>query len=104
MKTIELDDATKPLAEYAHNVNGEPYILTRDGQPYAALVTLEDAPMHALLKLYADKLADEERDFVAEVESLSNNEAFIEFLGEGITRMKAEGGITHEELRRELGL
>ncbi len=104
MKTIEIDNATAPLSEYAQNVNGEPFILTIEGQPYAALVTLEDAPMHALFQLYAEKLAHDEHEFAAEVESLSNNAAFIEFLDEGIARMKAEGGISSEELRRELGL
>ncbi len=61
MKTIELDNATAPLAEYAYSVNGEPFVLTVEGRPVAALVNLEEDAVRNLLQLYTDKLAEDER-------------------------------------------
>lgn len=41
MKTLEMVKATAPLAEYAREVSKEPVILTVDGRPFAALVSIE---------------------------------------------------------------
>jgi hypothetical protein len=41
MKTLDLAEATAPLAEYARDVGKEPMIL--DGKPIAALVSVENA-------------------------------------------------------------
>ena len=43
MKTLELSEATRPLAEYTKDVEKEPLVLTVDGDPIAALVAVEEA-------------------------------------------------------------
>ena len=43
MKTLGLANATAPLAEYARDVAKEMVILTEDGKPVAALVSIENA-------------------------------------------------------------
>ncbi len=40
MKTIEVADATAPLAEYARRNRRQTLVLTRRGQPYAALMPI----------------------------------------------------------------
>jgi antitoxin (DNA-binding transcriptional repressor) of toxin-antitoxin stability system len=41
MKTLETIKATAPLAEYVRGLSKEPVILTVDGRPVAALVSIE---------------------------------------------------------------
>ena len=48
MKTLELSNATAPLAEYAQAVDREPIILTVGGKPVAALVAIEDADLESV--------------------------------------------------------
>jgi len=45
MKTLELQQATAPLAEYAREARKEPVILTVEGKPVAAVVSLENVDM-----------------------------------------------------------
>ena len=40
MKTIEIADATAPLAEYARTNRRQTLVLTRGGRPYAALMPI----------------------------------------------------------------
>ena len=40
MKTLEMDQATEPLAEYARRVKKTPALLTVHGKPVAALVSV----------------------------------------------------------------
>ena len=126
MKILELSEATAPLADYAQNATDEPVILTMEGLPYAALVTVsslhssehqgrrrrlsaastavEAAARRTLRSAMRRKLREEGREFEAEVESLSNNPKFIALLERSDARLREEGGLTSEELRRELGL
>ena len=41
MKTIELSQATRPLAEYAGDLDTEGIVLTAEDEPVAALVSLK---------------------------------------------------------------
>lgn len=84
MKTIELDQATASLAEYARQVKSEPVLLTEQGSPVAALLSLEDVDEESL--------------------SLSTNPQFMEIIEQSRARLAAEGGISSEEMRRRLGL
>ncbi len=104
MRTLELDSATAPLAEYAHDADDGPVVLTVEGQPYAALMTIDEGSLRAMLKLYNQKLAHEEQELDAEIESLSNNPKFLALLEEAIASIKTEGTTSHEDVLREFGL
>lgn len=53
MKVLEIDTATSPLEEYARNVKREPLIVTKNGKPMAALVSLKSSDMETI-KLSTD--------------------------------------------------
>jgi antitoxin (DNA-binding transcriptional repressor) of toxin-antitoxin stability system len=84
MKTLEMKQATAPLAEYARELKSEPVILTVAGKPVAALVAIENAD--------------------AETVSLSTNPQFLALIERSRARHSAEGGVTGPEMRRRLGL
>jgi len=84
MKTLEIAKATAPLAEYARDVSKEPVILTVDGKPVAALVSIENADWETV--------------------TLSTHPQFIALIERSRARQKAEGGISSAEMRRRLGL
>ncbi|MBW4634688.1 MAG: hypothetical protein KME30_23100 [Iphinoe sp. HA4291-MV1] len=63
---------------------GQPVIITSNGQPIAALITLENADLETV--------------------SLSSNPKFIELIERSRARRRAEGGISSTEMRRRLGL
>ena len=43
MKTVEVAEATLPLSDYARGVKKEPVIITKEGKPVAALVSITNA-------------------------------------------------------------
>ena len=83
MKTLEVAQATAPLADYARDMNNEPLILTMNGTPVAALIPLENA----------------DRETV----TLSTHPQFRALIERARTRQKTNGGISSEEMRRRLG-
>lgn len=76
--------AMAPLAEYARNVNREPVILTVDGKPVAALVSIENTDWETL--------------------TLSTHPQFIGLIERTRARQRAEGGLSSDEMRQRLGL
>jgi PHD/YefM family antitoxin component YafN of YafNO toxin-antitoxin module len=84
MKTIEVNEATAPLAEYAQHVDEEPLILTIAGKPVAVLLSAESIDLESL--------------------SLSANPEFVRIIEESRARHRREGGISSEDMRRQLGL
>jgi hypothetical protein len=104
MKTIDLDKADAPLIEYAHDASEEPVVLMVEGRPYAAIVGFDETSMRNLLHIFVDEQEREEREFDAEIESLSNNPKFVALVEDALTSLKTEGGFTREEIRREFGL
>jgi antitoxin (DNA-binding transcriptional repressor) of toxin-antitoxin stability system len=84
MRTIEMNQATAPLAEYAEEVSQEPLILTVDGKPVAALVAIENADLKTV--------------------TLSTNPQFLALIERSRACQKAEGGISSSEMRRRLGI
>ncbi len=82
MKTLELTQATDSLAEYARKVLKEPVILTDEGKPVAALISIENADWETI--------------------ALSANRQFIELIERSRERHKAEGGISSAEIRRRV--
>ena len=84
MKTLEMTKATASLAEYAQEVNKEPVIVTRNGKPIAALVSVENADLETV--------------------ALSVAPQFLALIERSRARQKTEGGISSAEMRRRLGL
>ena len=84
MRTLEMVKATAPLAEYVRDISKEPVILTVNGKPVAALVSIENADL--------------------ETATLSTHPQFLALIERSRARQKAEGGISSTEMRRRLGL
>ena len=84
MKTLELVQATAPLVEYAQQLSREPVILTVDGNPVAALMSIEDTDWETV--------------------ALSTHPQFLALIERSRARQKAEGGISSTEMRRRLRL
>ncbi|NEQ67810.1 MAG: hypothetical protein F6K21_20335 [Symploca sp. SIO2D2] len=81
---IDITQASATLAEYTSNLTEEPVIITNDGQPVAALVTLENVDMETI--------------------SLSTNPKFIALIEHSRARRRSEGGISSSQMRQRLGL
>jgi prevent-host-death family protein len=84
MKSVELDDAGMSLAEGARRACEEPLILTDHGKPVAVLLPLENTDL--------------------ETASLSSNRRFLDLIERSRARLRREGGIPSDEVRRRLGL
>lgn len=84
MKIVEIAEANATLAEYTTGLAEEPVIITNNGQPIAALVTLENVDLETI--------------------ALSSNPKFIELIERSRSRRRTEGGISSTEIRRRLGL
>ena len=82
MKTLDMAQATAPLAKYAREVHDEPVIVTARGKAVAALVPMADADLEEV--------------------SLSHNPKFLALIERSRARHKAEGGISSQALRRKL--
>lgn len=70
------------LADYIHNLDDRPLILTVDGELAAVLLPIRDADLETV--------------------SLSLNPNFIAMLQESRAKLKTEGGISLEQLKQEL--
>lgn len=84
MKGLEISTATASLTDYASEVGTEPMVLITNGKPIAALLSIAGVDVESL--------------------SLSSNPEFLSILAESRARLKAEGGISSQEMRRKLGL
>ncbi len=84
MKTVEIDKATKSLAEYARESVAEPLVITQEGKPVAVLLPLENGDLETV--------------------SLSTNPRFLDIIERSRSRLAEEGGLSSEEVRRQLGL
>ena len=82
MKTVDVAKATLPLSDYAKKVKKQPVIVTKEGKPVAALVSITNADIENV--------------------SLSSNPKFIALIERSRMKQKAEGGISTEEMRRRL--
>ncbi len=84
MKTVEIDKATKTLGECAREAGTEPLVITQQGKPVAVLLHLENADLETV--------------------SLSTNPRFLELIERSRSRLTEEGGLSSEEVRRQLGI
>jgi prevent-host-death family protein len=84
VKTIEIDKATGTLADCARAAAEEPLVLTQEGKPVAVLLPLENTDLETV--------------------ALSSNPKFLELIQRSRSRMRTEGGLSSEEVRRRLGV
>ncbi len=82
MKVIEKVDATGSLADYAAEIGKGTVIVTDQGQPVAALVPIDNADL--------------------ETAALSTNPQFLALIERSRARVRKEGGISSEEMRRRV--
>lgn len=82
MKVVEKTKAKESLGDYAGQVAKEPVVVTKNGKPMAALVSLENADMETV--------------------TLSTNPKFLALIERSRSRLLREGGRTVDEMRRRL--
>ena len=83
MKVVDKQKATKTLADYTSEIQGGAVVVTDHGQPVAALVPIENADLETV--------------------SLSTNLRFLDLIERSRSRVKEEGGVSSEEMRRRFG-
>lgn len=84
MKSVELAHATEWLAGYAQEDVRTPVIITDHGTPIAAVLPLEGMDWETV--------------------AVSMSPAFVAVMERARARRRAEGGISHEDLLRRLGM
>jgi antitoxin (DNA-binding transcriptional repressor) of toxin-antitoxin stability system len=82
MKIVEKAEATRSLAEYAAHLEGGPVVVTEGGHPVAALVPIENADLETV--------------------TLSTSRQFLDLIERSRARVRAEGGVSQEGMRRRL--
>ena len=80
MKVIEKEKATAALATYAADVRNGPLVVTDQGKPVAVLVPIENADLETVF--------------------LSTNRQFMELIERSRARVRSEGGVSSDEMRR----
>jgi antitoxin (DNA-binding transcriptional repressor) of toxin-antitoxin stability system len=83
-RTIELVDATRPLADYAEHAAEETLVITVNGQPIAAVVPLPNTDLETI--------------------ALSSNPDFLALIARSREQRHTEGGLSADTLRQRLGL
>jgi len=82
MKTIELVEATSPLADYIPCVRSEALVIMDHGTPTAVILPLYNTDLEAV--------------------SLSTNPDFIALIERSRSGSRREGGISSDEMRRRV--
>jgi antitoxin (DNA-binding transcriptional repressor) of toxin-antitoxin stability system len=72
--------SARHLADYAGEIDSGPLVLTNQGRPVAALVPIENADLETV--------------------ALGTNRQFLELIERSRARVRAEGGVSSEEMRR----
>ncbi len=83
MKTLELEAATAPLADYAKDARKEPLLLTVKGKPFLALSRV--SPGTDLENL-----------------AVTSHPTFLEIMERSEARYASEGGLSTTEMRQRL--
>ncbi len=82
MKSVEINDATDALKDYAEQLTKEPVVVTRDGKAIAALVRIRPSDLESFL--------------------VSESPIFKRIVRKSRTSYKREQGLTREELEKNL--
>ncbi|MDZ7619533.1 MAG: hypothetical protein U1E05_21240 [Patescibacteria group bacterium] len=83
MKVVDRHEATRTLADYASEIQSGAIVVTDHGRPVAALVPIENADLETV--------------------SLSTNRRFLDLIERSRSRVRDEGGVSGEEMRRRFG-
>lgn len=84
MKTLDINQVSTPLLDYVRSLGQEPVILLLKKKPVAVLLPVQDADLETV--------------------ALSFNPKFLAILERSKKRLYTEGGLSTEEVRRELGI
>jgi prevent-host-death family protein len=84
MKTIDLSDANRSLASFVRKAGTGPLVVTKAGKPVAALVAVEEGDLETL--------------------AVGTSPVFREMITRSRARMRREGGIPEEDVKRMLGM
>ena len=84
IRTIDISEATQPLAEYAQHADTGPLVVTANGKPIAVILPIENADTETI--------------------TLSENLHFLAIIERSRERQQREGGLTSEQVRERLGL
>lgn len=79
-KIVDKQDATRTLAEYASEIQDDAVVVTDKGRPVAAVVPIENADVETV--------------------SLSTNRRFLDLIERSRSRVRDEGGVSSDEMRR----
>ncbi len=81
-RTIQLDEATQPLANYVREMDGESIVVMKKARPVAVIMSMKNVD--------------------AESFSMSQNPKFLAIIKRSRRRQKREGGLSSKEMRRKL--
>jgi len=84
IRTIDIAEATQPLAEYAQRADTGPLVVTANGKPIAVILPIENADTETI--------------------TLSESPHFLAIIERSRERQQREGGLTSEQVRQRLGL
>lgn len=84
VRTIDIAEATRPLAEYAQQADTGPLVVTANGKPIAVILPIENADVETI--------------------TLSESPQFLAIIERSRARQKREGGLTSAQVRKRLGL
>jgi PHD/YefM family antitoxin component YafN of YafNO toxin-antitoxin module len=82
MKTIEISKASKPLSDYAKELDDEIIVLTNNEKPIAAIVSLKNVDKESL--------------------SLSTNPEFIEIIEKAREEFRSGKKLSFEQMKQEV--
>jgi prevent-host-death family protein len=82
MKTVEIAEATNPLADYVPGVRTEPLVITDHGTPTAVMLPLDDVDLESL--------------------AVSTDPAFLALIERSRARARDEGEVSADEMRRRV--
>jgi len=82
MKSVEINDATDALKDYAEQLTKEPVVVTRGGKAIAALVRIRPSDLESFL--------------------VSESPVFKRIVRRSRTSYKSDEGLTREELEKRL--
>ena len=82
LKTLDIAEATHPLAEYARQVESGPLVITIRGKPIAIVAALEDVDLETL--------------------AVSSNPQFQALIAHSRQQQQEQGGFSSEHMRQML--
>ena len=82
MKSVEINDATDALKDYAEQLTKEPVVVTRGGKAIAALVRIRPSDLESFL--------------------VSESPVFKRIVRKSRSSYKSDNGLTREELEKRL--